>query len=329
VLHQIVQTISPRTDPLWRAVAGGYAEKSMRNILRQLADFFRFGRHWHKASGSPWNTAGTIIQYVHHRLEQSGETPTYARSWKAASGAGTLSKLPSYLHMLGLYSEKSLPRLKMLRQGLHLAFPGGQVQHRPAMSFPEVERAIDATRRTTKATFASAALALGLFCMLRAGEMSSLALHNAAVKHDSDSPRIVLTFLDKTHIEDFRVAAFPRRQRWAAEYDLLASTITSAQATHTSTNEQPIKLFGPQIISMVKSELLPLGYQLGSVRPSGLMLHLGNRTEASVIVKMAGWSPKAATHIRSYLRMDHAAALHDWDSARDQANKILQLGNQK
>ena len=162
--------------------------------------------------------------------------------------------------------------------------------------------------------------------MLRAGELKKLVLPLTTLYSANDSARIVFKFFDKTHYDDYRAVHFPRHPMWRAEFDLLAQALSSTAVANLQNQHTPLRIFGDQIECRLRSTLQSNGVHMGSLRPTGLMLHLYHKTEGGVIVKMAGWSPKAATHIRSYLRMDHAAAMTPtWDICRQRADAIIGL----
>lgn len=235
------------------------------------------------------------------------------RPWAARTQANNLSLLRTALEYCHLPSPRDIrpTQLKRVAKSLVKSAPHEGLQVRGPVPLQLVRLAMGRLRgrpASQLTTQASAILAFSTYALMRAGEALSIV---AVPGRLSVEPSALVAWVhDKTHDVLWRKLLWKPTQLLgdSTEFEATAARARSLLNAYVKSPEGRPQLFSSAAWKLARGELRRASAMtMGSLRASGVLLHLRLGTDPLIIKALAGWSEKSSVWVNHYL--DAAAAL--------------------
>lgn len=282
-----------------------------------------------------------LVAYALYRVtgvQQAPGWPVYAAGskwlyWKATTAADKLWSVPAALRWLGLPAPSVGGGVgSALKKGLAARFPSHRVKHHAAAAVRDITMAWELLGDATHtARLARAALAVGLWCMLRVAELNALPL--AAVTftpYGVGNYALSFAFSDKTHGFVRRQAQFVQLPWALGAVGAVAERVRSMAAQPSAGAAAP--LFPRSVLAVARGALQTASggaVSLLGLRPGGLAQHIVLGTPGALVLKMGGWKASSTVWLSAYARLDSptsARALADIVSRADKEDAAEDAG---
>ncbi len=223
--------------------------------------------------------------------------PPSHRRWNANSACENLSTIPTALRYMGLPApRKGGIDTTRIGKGIIRLLPETGIVSRPAISADEIADTEDALVRKGGLHNRRAAtlLVFMTFTMMRASEYTRIHSRSPVTLK---SGSVVVSIHDKTHVKNYRKLVFAPR--------VVPGSRLSSHAAFTHVHQLASKgllhtLFTEGVFRTARGMLREVTrHTMGSIRPSGVLVHMRLGTRISVLKYIGGWSQT------SNIWMDH------------------------
>ena len=274
--------------------------KPQKNLMLVRAYMEALVRHFKVTDlAAALQSVHALAAYVMYKTGRDPEgCPPRLQMWNANSAADNVSALPTALRYLGLPAPaKQGVDTQRLRKGIVRFLPEVCTESRPAISLFVLQQAhqLLLDQRTLHGSRAAALLGFMTFTMMRATEHNRVTSRTRVVATRSS---MVLYIRDKTHTTVWRQLLFAPRS-------VEGSTFSTQHAFDTAfrlwQRNALHLMFAETVWREVRGALQRVGQNtMGSLRPTGVLLHMQLGTPVPLMKKIGGWAATSNVWMQHY-----------------------------